>query len=154
MTPPRRPVWFACLAAIVLAGCLGPRQPEPKACVPVKGKLLVRGRPAAGAMVYFRPEDGSQAEAWGVGFPRARVGADGTFEASTYQTGDGAPPGEYRLLVEWFDGGPGGGDDEGESNASDDAEDRLEGRYMDFTTTPLRATVRDEPTELPAIDLR
>jgi hypothetical protein len=145
------------LALLTFAGCSGRRMPPPKACVPVQGRLLVNARPAAGAMVYFRPEDGSPAETWGTGYPRARVGADGTFVVTTYSAGDGAPPGEYRLLVEWLDGvPPSSADEEGEGEETDyaDAEDRLGGRYLDPATTPLRATVNDEATELPVIELR
>jgi hypothetical protein len=79
-----------CLAAILLAtaGCGGNLQP-------VRGKVtLPDGSPAAGSLVVVESEiDGKTISA------RGDVQTDGTYELSTYQPGDGVPPGKYRVLV-------------------------------------------------------
>src|SRR5437763_3743016 len=65
---------------------------------PVSGQVLVNGQPANGARVVFHHLDG-----WGEKsiVPQAVTGEDGRFVLSTYGTGDGAPAGDYRVVVAW-----------------------------------------------------
>jgi len=115
-------------------------------CYPVKGKLLVGEQPAVGAMVIFHPV-GSTPEEWAGGYPRARVGGDGTYELETYGDKDGAPAGEYRVLVTWTQSG---------SEETEDTQmiDRLKGRYSDYSRSTLKAKVDAGPTEVPVIKLQ
>jgi len=122
------------------------------ACYPVSGQLFVANQPAPGARIYFQPVDGGKPEGWTGGYPRATVEADGSFQVTTYEAQDGAPEGEYVLLVEWRESSLGAEGDE-PAEASRPA-DRLGNRYMDAASSSLRATVKTEPTTLPRIDLR
>src|SRR6266542_4217200 len=100
-----RRLLLASLAALagLLAGlsCKGEVR---KPVFPVRGQVFFRQQPAAGAMVTFRPVDAeTHKEAWSSGYPRATVQKDGAFQLSTYATDDGAPEGEYIVLIEWRD---------------------------------------------------
>lgn len=94
-----RPKWFVLsAAALMLAGCSSKKIDGRKPVFPVRGKLLVGGQPAPGAMVVFHPAGGSfDAER-----PFAHVDPDGSFSLTTYQADDGAPEGEYLVTAEWF----------------------------------------------------
>jgi hypothetical protein len=142
-----RVIWLSllCGVPICLTSCTKPSGPAQKVCYPVKGQLVVGGQPAAGAMVIFHPE-GSTPEEWTSGYPRARVGADGAFELETYGDKDGAPAGDYRVLVTWTQSG---------SEETEDTQmvDKLKGRYTDYTKSTLRAKVDTGPTEVPVIKL-
>ena len=143
----RRPLSALLLAAAVFActGCGGDggdRLPV----FPVKGKVLVGGKPADGAFVVFRPK--------GVGpdrpRPNAYTAADGTFELSTYEASDGAPPGDYEVAIVWTPGV----DPSGDSEAEAETPDRLKGRYADPKSSDLEARLVEGPNELPPFDLK
>lgn len=77
-----------CLVAIAIAGCGGSLQP-------VRGKVtLPNGQPAANSQVVFDGPIGGKAIS-----ARGDVQADGSFELSTAQPGDGVPVGKYRVQV-------------------------------------------------------
>ena len=62
---------------------------------PVRGTVtLPNGKPAAGSQVVFDGPEGGKAIS-----ARGDVQADGSFELSTAQPGDGVPPGKYRVQV-------------------------------------------------------
>ena len=118
------------------------------ATTPVTGRVVVDGRPAANAIVTLHPADGRPAAEKPVG----TAGPDGEFDLTTGTTGDGAPPGEYRVTVSWLQpvanrrkGGDG-----------DDAPPRslLPATYANPATTPLRATVRPGDSEPLAIVIK
>lgn len=76
------------LLIVGLAGCGGGLQP-------VRGKVtLADGRPAANSQVVFEGPAGGKAVS-----ARGDVQADGSFELSTLQPGDGVPIGKYRVQV-------------------------------------------------------
>ena len=66
---------------------------------PVQGKAEYEGQPIASASIFLHP-------AWvkepSFPRPRATVNDDGTFVVGTYGRDDGAPPGEYKVTVQWF----------------------------------------------------
>lgn len=97
-------------------------------------------------MVVFHP-DGSSPEDWPDGFPRGQVRTDGSFELSTYGESDGAPAGNYTVLITWTQGAG--------AEESEDTQmiDRLKGKYKDPTSSKLKATVNSGPTEVPPIRL-
>jgi hypothetical protein len=78
----------ASLALVLAAGC------GRSGLYPVNGKVIFPdGAPLTAGTVEFGPvEDALLA-------PRAEIQVDGTFRASTYKAGDGAPAGRYRLLI-------------------------------------------------------
>ena len=109
---------------VVLASC-GGSQPK---LHPVRGSVLYLGQPAAGALVVFQPAN-SGPEAL---MPSGPVEADGTFTLRTAPHGDGAPAGDYVVLVTWFP-----------ANAREQSNpvNKLPGRYGNPAESPLRATV-------------
>jgi hypothetical protein len=119
--------------------------PPKKVCYPVKGELLVKDKPAQGALVILRPRPDANPDEWSMGFPRANVGADGKFEVGTYGDNDGAPAGDYIVLVSW--------EAPNAQNEEASGPDRLGGRYSDPATSKLTAKVEAHPTELPPIRL-
>jgi hypothetical protein len=75
------------LALLLLAACgCG------KNMVKVEGKVLLDDKPMDGATVTFHSEDGSR-PATGM------TGSDGVFHLTTFTTGDGARPGDYKVII-------------------------------------------------------
>jgi hypothetical protein len=115
---------------------------------PVHGSVTVDGQPADGAMVIFCPVN-PNAEVEMLR-PSAKADSTGAFNLMTFDAGDGAPAGEYKVLVKWpakpkvdaRDGRPGA-----------PGPDRLRGKYNNQDTTPFTAKV-DGPTELPPFALQ
>jgi hypothetical protein len=87
---PNSPAWLLMVAPLLAAfcGCGANLQP-------VRGKVtLPSGQAAAGSQVVFEGEqEGNVVSA------RGDVQADGTFQMSTHQPGDGVPVGKYRVQV-------------------------------------------------------
>jgi hypothetical protein len=131
----------AMLLVLLIAAC-GRRATEP--VVPVQGRLLYKGRPAAGARIVFHPLVPGAADK---PRPQAFADADGAFRLSTYRQGDGALPGQYAVTVAWPS------DAKKEEDGTPAGPDRLQGRYLEALTTPLRAAVQTTPTELPPFQL-
>jgi hypothetical protein len=79
---------LATLLVITLAGC-GP------SLQPVRGKVtLPDGKPAAGSQVVFESDQaGKKISA------RGDVREDGSFQLSTFSSGDGVPPGKYKVQI-------------------------------------------------------
>src|SRR6476646_2015341 len=89
-------VGLGVLTLAVSAGCGG----ESRVPVfPVSGKLIVKGQPAVGAQVVLQTV--KDAGAAGVA-PSGTVKDDGSFVITSYDSGDGAPAGEYVALIQWF----------------------------------------------------
>jgi hypothetical protein len=130
--------------AIHGAGCSSPPQIDEQRLPvhPVRGKVLVGGKPAATALILFIPVN-EPAQPTNPR-PRAEVAEDGTFVLSTYDAEDGAPAGDYIVSVTW----PGGVLPDGR----EEPPDKLLGRY-DGKRSKLRATVKEGPNELPPFNL-
>jgi hypothetical protein len=136
--------------ASVLAGtggCGKSNTPDYKPVVPVRGKVLVSGKPAAGAVVCFHPiaDPGPRALR-----SHGRVGDDGVFSLTTYATTDGAPQGEYVVTVYWAAPSRTPRD---EDDTSDLPPDLLRGRFAARETSILRTIVGDKPVEFAPVDL-
>jgi hypothetical protein len=145
--------WCVLAAAIGACGC-----GSPAGLVPVSGKVLYRGEPAAGAVVYFhrRAEPGSAAGT----IPYGIVEDDGTYALATEGLGDGARPGAYTVLVEWRDKGDGVTPVKSRGNVKlvkrsrlRSGPDRLKGRYFDIAKPLLQADVAAGSTQLPPFEL-
>ena len=125
------------LLGLPAAGCGG--KPAP---VPAGGKVTVRGKPAAGAMVVFHPKTpGRENDPK----PFAVARDDGTFELSLSGMGDGSLEGDYGVTVVWNapadpkrDAKFAIGGDEGAPKLTD----RLAGRYGNPRAPKLSATVK------------
>lgn len=124
------------LAVLTLCGCSGGDPSKPPA-VPAKGTVLYKNAPAAGVLVVFHPLGQGRENAEK---PVATTKEDGTFVLTTYQEGDGAPPGEYGITLVWnvkskdqkfsLSGEGGGG-----------GTDKLGGKYGDPRNPKFKKTV-------------
>ncbi len=74
---------------------------SPAGYYPVSGKVLYKGEPASGAVVYFHREGGPAAP--GQPVPSSIVNGGGYFDLACDGVGYGCPPGNYAVLVEWKD---------------------------------------------------
>jgi hypothetical protein len=88
----------AAMFTIALAGC-AEAKPERVPVFPTTGKITFQGQPIPGAFVTLHPKT-PQGE--NVPNPRASVTQDGSFKVTTYDSGDGAPAGNYVLTVLWY----------------------------------------------------
>ena len=101
----------------------------------VSGKVFHGDAPATGATVVFHLKGAAQ----NAPTPSGTVGADGTFTVRTHPHGDGAPPGEYVVLVTWYPP---------DARSQENPKNKLPARYGDPAQSPLKATVGDGATEL------
>jgi hypothetical protein len=130
-SPPRRSLAFVLagsLALFALSCSSGPK------LYPVKGYVYHGETPAEGANVVFHLKDAPPNTPTSSG----TVQSDGSFQLSTYPHGDGAPPGEYVVLVTWYPP---------DSRGLDNPKNKLPAKYA-LAESPLRATVQAGPTEL------
>ena len=88
--------YHACLLTLIvvsgyaLGGCSsGARRPP---TYPVTGTVTFQGKPVAGAVITFVPADKGEAAS-------AITDSEGRYALTTWQAGDGARPGEYRVKV-------------------------------------------------------
>jgi hypothetical protein len=135
------------LVAMTLAGgCSTESGPPKKACYPVKGQLLVQGKPAEGVLLSFHPKENANPAEWSMGFPHATTATDGKFEVGTYTDNDGAPTGEYILVAIWSLPNP--------QNEEASLPDKLGGRYADAATSKVTVKVEAKANELPPLNLQ
>ena len=135
------------ILALLCTSCA--KRNDRRTCYPVKGRVLVKGKPASGALVVFYPADR------GARSPSASGTADeeGWFSLSTYESDDGAPAGDYDVGITWRDHAF---QRQGVLKKSDKAAaaDQLKDRYKNPKTSKIRARVEEKPNELPPFDLR
>jgi len=84
-------VGIAFLASMMCTGCSGDGAPKPKT-VKVTGKVTYKGQPVQSASVAFLG-DGNSSPALG------RTDAEGRFQLTTSDPGDGAVPGVHKVTV-------------------------------------------------------
>ena len=138
--------WFPFLAGLViLAGCGDGKLPR----YPVSGRVLVDGQPADGALVIFVPVQASE-EAMQKR-PTGFADASGNFQLTTIDKDDGAPAGEYKVLIQWPQKTQASTDDPGYRRGKL-GPDRLKGRY--FVENPeIAATIEEKNNDLPPFQL-
>lgn len=147
-------MWLILVAAAGAAGC-----GSPAGLVPVTGKVLHRGEPAAGAVVYFHREVEPGSASGPI--PFGIVEDDGTFTLVTEGQGNGARPGRYSVLVEWGDHKSDGVipvKSRGKAplvkrSRVRSGPDKLKGRYLDVAKPLLHADVAPGSNALPPFDL-
>ncbi len=120
--------------------------------VKVEGVVKLDGKPLPRAEVKFMRQDGNTSPAHSV------TGADGDFRLTTFSTGDGAYPGEYKVLVTLAeeskgDSAPGDPSDPKEMmeamkrfsekgmKKGNEPKSRLHPNYGDVAKTPLRQII-------------
>jgi hypothetical protein len=91
--------WIAGLLAVsVCIGCSGGAKPE---TVPVKGKVTYQGSPVESGRITFQPKAGGESRP-----ASGSIEPGGLYQLSSFETGDGAKPGDYTVVVDSFTGGP------------------------------------------------
>jgi len=142
---------FGWLLVALLPVC-GPGCSSSDSLQSVEGKVLVDGKPAKGAVVFFHLKGGDAIKSQR---PSGVAGEDGAFSLTT-GTKDGAPAGEYIVTLIW----PGEpvvkakGKLSGTDLEEPERPDRLGGRYADAKTSKLQATVRSGRNRLPPFEVR
>lgn len=133
-------------AALVPLGC-GQKEHQyyAKPTTKVLGKVTVDGAvPGSPIVIKCHPVDGIDTEHPSV--TQALTNPDGEFVLSTYQEGDGVPPGDYSLTFFW-----------GKYNAISAGfvgPDRLKNRYVKPNKTPITLSVADDqPIDMGTIAL-
>jgi hypothetical protein len=143
-TPRAVPLAAAALVALCCSSCNRGRP-----FYPVRGRVLVDGKPAEGVLVVLHPVDDPDPKPVQ---PTALVQADGSFVLKSYviqerALKDGAPAGPYRVTFVWYP------PDLEKYLSRDVLPDRLHGRYSDPKTSGLTVDVPEAPTELPTFEL-
>jgi hypothetical protein len=123
----------------------GQGRSERRAVYPLTGTLVFQGEPAVGAAIVLHPQDPSLSAR-----PRATVDPDGSFAVTTYEPGDGAPTGKYKVTIEWHR--PVTGQESGEGD--DVPPNVLPAEYASPATTPVKVKVVRGDNEFPAITFR
>lgn len=128
-------------ATVGLSGCS--EQPTWQVPHPATGTLTFRGKPVANADIVLFPEDPTWPETVR---PRARTNDDGSFEIWTWEQGDGAPAGSYKVTAVHY-----------EVAISKDAvvakPNDLPPKYERHQTTDLSITIVPGQNQLPAFSL-
>jgi len=107
---------------------------------PASGQVMINGAPPEGALVQLHPTgegpDERNSRPWGL------VQADGTFTLSTYESGDGAPAGAYKLTITWP-----------VDPTVPSPSDRLGYRYARPERSPWRVEITEGENTLPPVEL-
>ncbi|MBM3999403.1 MAG: carboxypeptidase regulatory-like domain-containing protein [Planctomycetes bacterium] len=131
------------ILAAACCACSGDKSNR-KETYPLTGTVLVDGQPAADLKVVLVDDKGVDAANPTVSL--AYTDASGKFAVSTYDQGDGVPPGDYTLTFEWGQlnmlsmeyGGP----------------DKLKGKYSDPKTSTIKVKVESgKPTDMGNVQL-
>lgn len=134
------------LALLAFAGACGDSR---EALHPVSGVVTYQGQPAAGARVVLVSATPKEMKGKDAAIPAATADAQGKFRITSFVEGDGAPAGEYAVTVTWIEVLKPSNDPESQIER-----DRLKGKYVDPTTSGLKATVAPGDNQLPPIDLK
>jgi hypothetical protein len=137
---------------LVLPGLSCSRSGHRRPVFPVRGQVLLEGKPLSSVLVVFHP-----AGAWGAeeSRPYARTDRAGRFAVSTYGTEDGAPAGEYKVAIVELRGR--GEEDEAPADEGGPRKARSSpppARYADPETSGLRVRVHEGPNELEPFQLK
>jgi hypothetical protein len=130
---------LAIISLISANGC-GDRE---LATYPVTGTVKVDSKPAASAVVTFCPTTGPE-ELLRLR-PRGATGAGGRYQLTTFDQDDGAPAGDYKVIIQWP------ARKSGDQNIGS-GPDRLRGRYMNLERSQFTVKV-EGATEAPPFEL-
>ena len=137
---PRRwlPVLIVLALVVLCPACSSGRKPVH----PVRGRVLVNGKPATQAQVLFHPAQGGEAEPK----PSGQTDEQGYFTLTSYARNDGAPEGDYAVTVTLFRVFRCGDQELVPYNV-------LPQRYASRQTSQLRAAINKGSNELPPFQL-
>jgi hypothetical protein len=115
---------------------------------PIHGSVNVDGKPAGGVMVIFCPQGGS--DELQKMRPFGLTGPDGKFELTSVNKADGAPAGQYKVLMQW----PAQSTAPSRDGPVTMGPDRLKGRYMNLEKTEFKVEVKSGTNDLPPFELK
>lgn len=127
------------LVAVLLPGC-GPSGPK---LYPVRGKVSVKGKPAAHALVFLHRKGRSDPTE---PVPYGKVAEDGQFSIINGMEGNGAPEGEYLITVYWPDMSK-------PEDGNGQRPDALNGAYDKVAKAKISTVVKPGSNEIPPLDL-
>jgi hypothetical protein len=137
----RSRVAVVCLVVFALAsfqGCGG--EAWHAATYPASGNVSINGKPPEGLVVELHsvgePVDERQSRPWAV------TDSEGNYELTTYQNADGAPAGEYAVVLRWPP-----------SVNRPSFADRLGGKFSNPDTSDIQISVTSGTSELAPIVL-
>jgi len=144
--PMRATIAILCLTWLVAAIGCGPDDGRVRV-YPVRGKVSVKGQPAAGARVVFYPTAPDAVEKK-LPSPAGETNEAGEYVLMSYKLADGAAEGDYKVAITWLEPPP--------ANAAGifDQKDRLGGRYSNPDKSNLTAHVDRGGGEIPAFELQ
>lgn len=138
---PHTPAIARCLAlafCVLFAGCGG--DDWEVATYPAQGRILINGEPPAGAVLELHAvgdePDVRNSRPWAI------VQDNGSFTLTTYESGDGAPAGEYAVTVRWPP-----------DVAQPSLADRLGGAYATVERSPSKVTISRGENLIPPIEI-
>lgn len=152
----RRCVVFAVVAACCWqAGCSrGPKGPKRVPVFPVSGILKVDGEPAPFVRVNMFPA-GKDVEDPMRGAPHYAVtDNEGKFKITTYDSGDGAPAGDYVLALYWEKAAKTVPFDNPDEPRLDPAAVRFNRKYSYFSDSSPKVTVEEKSNDLGTLELK
>lgn len=139
----------AFLAGVLCAGCAD--DDGRMETYPARGQVIINGQPAAGCTVAFVPMD---PQLRGEIMPGGKADQTGSFSLTTYETDDGAPPGDYGVTIRWpaRETWPG----KAREQAIDPVEligpDKLQGRLSSPQKSGLTVTVEEDENTFPPFE--
>jgi hypothetical protein len=142
----RLSVLLLVLIAAFFPSCSSEEPPYRKPTFPVIGKVTIDGAvPSSAVQVHFYPAGAVDTEH--PTFSQTETKEDGSFEISTYESGDGVPVGDYVLTFIWQEFSM--------LNRTYTGPDKLGKRYSDPKTSEIKVSVKEseEPTDMGEIKL-
>lgn len=112
---------------------------------PVKGKLLLDGKPLANANLVFHPTTPLPKDASQI-LPRGRTSEDGDFTLTTYSDNDGAPAGKYRVTVSYRG--------THQNLRTNEEPDLMPSAYRNPRASVLKAEVQEGDNDLPPLEIK
>ena len=112
---------------------------------PVKGTLLLDGKPLANANLVFHPTTPLPKDASQI-LPRGRTNEDGAFTLTTYADNDGAPAGKYRVTVSYRG--------THQNSRTNEEPDLMPSAYRNPRASVLKAEVQEGDNDLPALEIK
>jgi hypothetical protein len=135
-----------CLLSLLLVavGCSEKPDPNRLKTFPVKGVVLVDGKPVEFLAVTCHNEKGLDPK--NPTMSQALTDKDGKFQIGTYASGDGVPEGDYVLTYMWGDWQP--------FSMTYGGPDKLHDRYNSLKKSPTKFKVeKGKPIDLGKIEL-
>ncbi len=132
----------ASLLCGLAVGCSGSKQTP---VYPVRGQVLLNGKPLPQAIVTFHPNGaGPDAPA-----PSAQTDAEGRYTLTSFESGDGAPEGDYAVSLVCFRAR-----ELRKGSDEDSARNIVPVRYANAATSRLTAKVSPGANELPPLQVK